>query len=97
MDELELTSSLAALGLHRSNWRAVALLPLIEVAWADGRVQSAERTLLAQIARERGFDPDGTFLDRWTSRRPPKATCLAARTLLMHLWARAGQARAPTR
>ncbi|MCB9685507.1 MAG: hypothetical protein H6738_21100 [Alphaproteobacteria bacterium] len=95
MDDRELTSSLAALGLDRTNWRAVSLLPLVEVAWADGRVQKAERDLLVEVARRRGFEPGAAFLERWMRRRPPKATFLAARTLLMHLWARAGQTEAP--
>jgi len=37
MDDRELLAALEGLGLGRENHRAVLLLPLIEVAWADGR------------------------------------------------------------
>ncbi len=95
MDDRELTRALEALGLDRTRWRAVALLPLIEVAWADGRVQRAERELLAEIAVEHGLRPDEVFLERWLARRPPKTTFVAARTLLLRLWTHAGRREAP--
>ena len=48
-DDEELTAALTRLGLDATNWRAVSLLPLVEVAWADGRIQVAERKLLTQV------------------------------------------------
>lgn len=91
MDEnRELEQGLARLGLDRDGWRAISLLPLIEVAWADGRVQDAERKLLEEVARGYGIGADHPFLKRWLKKRPPRADFLRARTLLLRLWRRAG-------
>jgi tellurite resistance protein len=90
VDDAELTRSLARLGLDQKNWRAVSLLPLIEVAWADGKVQDAERKLLVEVAARYGLDPGSAFLKKWLARRPAKADFLRARTLLLQLWRRAG-------
>lgn len=50
-EERELLGELEALGLDAESFRAIALLPLVEVAWADGRTQPDERRLIAEIAR----------------------------------------------
>lgn len=91
MTDGELTTALANLGLNRSNYRAVALLPLVEVAWADGRIQRAERQLIVRIAQRYGIEPGDAWLDRWLKRRPSATTFLAARTVLLALMSRKGQ------
>ncbi len=95
MDDASLTRSLEQLGLDRQNWRAVSLLPLIEVAWADGRIQPAERKLLVAAAARHGIQPGSPFLARWLSKRPSKAAFLKARILLVHLWRRAHEENLP--
>jgi hypothetical protein len=49
------------------------LVPILEVAWAEGGVSAGERTLLVQIARSRGI-AEGSAADRqladWMSERP---------------------------
>lgn len=90
MTDADLTGALAQLGLDRQNWRAVSLLPLVEVAWADGKIQPAERRLLVEIAARHGIEPGSAFLSRWLGRkRPAKTEFLRARTLLLQLWQRA--------
>lgn len=91
MTDRELTEALALLGLDRANHRAIGLLPLIEVAWADGRVQRAERDLIVKTAARYGIEPGDAWLDRWLKRRPPATTFLTARTVLLALMARAGR------
>jgi tellurite resistance protein len=91
-DDEELTAALTRLGLDATNWRAVSLLPLVEVAWADGRIQVAERKLLTQVAANYGLPPDSPFLKKWLGKKPPRAELLRARTLLLRLWRRAGPA-----
>lgn len=92
MDDRELTEALARLGLDRRNHRAVALLPLVEVAWADGRVQRAEKRLIGEIAQRYGLEPGDEWLQRWLKKRPTPTTFLAARTVLLALMARSGRA-----
>lgn len=72
MNDRELRDALYGLGLDEQSLPAVALLPLVEVAWADGRIQKAERTLILDVARERGgLSPDGeALLETWLRYRP---------------------------
>lgn len=95
MDDAELMSSLQALGLDSETYRAVALLPLIEVAWADGRVQRAEKRRILQIAKGYGMMPAPGWLDKFIRRKPSTKTFLAARTALLALMARSGHGGAP--
>lgn len=91
MNDRELTEALALLGLDRANHRAIGLLPLIEVAWADGRIQKAERDLIARTAARYGIDPGDAWLARWLKKRPAATTFLTARTVLLALMARSGR------
>jgi hypothetical protein len=95
MDDRELLIALEGLGLGRDNHRAVLLLPLIEVAWADGRIQRAERRRLSAIAKRYGISTTEGWLDRWLARRPSKKTFLAAHTTLLALMARHKEDLAP--
>jgi hypothetical protein len=49
-----LSAALDELGVDRDNFRVLALLPLVYVAWADGKVQSAERSLIHRLAKLNG-------------------------------------------
>jgi len=63
-----------ALGLDGQTVAALGLVPLIEVAWADGRMEDAEHKAVLAAARERGIDdasPAGLLLDSWLSNSPP--------------------------
>jgi hypothetical protein len=54
-------------------YRVVVLLPLVHVAWADGKVQRAERDLIVRIANEQGLLEHGgrEVLERWLAEPPP--------------------------
>jgi hypothetical protein len=65
---------LIALGLDGETVAALGLVPLIEVAWADGRMEEAEHKAVLAAARDRGVDdasPAGLLLDGWLSHSPP--------------------------
>ena len=85
MNDRQLTAALANLGLDASSYPAVALLPLIEVAWADGRIQSAERRLIARVAKQYEMPVSDAWLDRWLKKRPSATAFLLARTVLLSL------------
>jgi hypothetical protein len=86
MDDTTLDKSLASLGLSRANAALVAILPLIQVAWADGAVQPEERDLVRAIARRHGHDAAAlTIVDRWLGREPPRDAFATAHKLVAAL------------
>lgn len=73
MDE-SLRTSLAQLGITTSNYRVLMLLPLVYVAWADGKMEDVEITRIDDVARQRLFIelPGLEILDGWLREPPPK-------------------------
>lgn len=64
---------LVALGLRGNTIAALSLVPLIQVAWADGTIQDNERTAILQGAHGKGLDQgtDGyELLQTWLSKKP---------------------------
>lgn len=58
-----LVRELRFLGIAEQSWPVLALLPLIQVAWADGEIQPSERRLIQRVARETyGLDAEGERL-----------------------------------
>jgi hypothetical protein len=52
---------------------AMAVVPLVFVAWADGKVQTQEREAILAAARDAGVQPrDGRYpmIEYWLNRRP---------------------------
>lgn len=86
----EMVSALHGLGLDEENIRAIVLLPLVEVAWADGRVGEAERRLILDLARKRGvLDTEGAvLLETWLRYRPSDRYLQRGREVLAELGAR---------
>jgi hypothetical protein len=64
---------LQALGFTADTVVLLPLVPLVQVAWAEGGVSEAERRLIVQLARARGI-AEGSPADRtladWLSNRP---------------------------
>lgn len=74
ISDSSLLDHLVALGLDGETVAALGLVPLIEVAWADDRMEAEEHRAVLRAARERGVDdasPAGLLLDSWLSTRPP--------------------------
>jgi hypothetical protein len=70
----EVLDRLVRLGLDGETVVALGLVPLIDVAWADGRMDEKERLALLSAAREKGIDdasPAGLLLASWLSAPPP--------------------------
>ena len=67
---------LIALGLKTNTIAALSLVPLIEVAWADGEIQDNERNAILQGAHGKGLEQgsdDYDLLQSWLKRRPAPA------------------------
>ncbi|MBX7222122.1 MAG: TerB family tellurite resistance protein [Blastocatellia bacterium] len=63
------------LGFSRETVSILHLVPLIQVAWADGSVTSQERNLINQLAAQRGITPDSPAsvqLNQWLTVQPSK-------------------------
>lgn len=90
MDDIELKSALHSLGVDEESISAVALLPLVEVAWADGRVQPQERASILEHARERGLvSAEGQrLIETWLRYRPSDAYLRRGREVLLALASR---------
>lgn len=87
MTDAELLDELAALGVDESSWRAVLLLPMVQVAWADGRIQPRELRLLRDVAAAYGLadGPTGVVLERWLTEPPSPEVVARGRAVLVHL------------
>lgn len=61
------------LGIHAETVAALALVPLIQVVWADGHLDDKEREAVLTVAKASSLD-EGTvehdLLENWLSRRP---------------------------
>lgn len=90
MNDAELRFELEAMGIGDDTCRVLALLPLVEVAWADGNVQRAERDLILRTAETYGFlAGDGrAVLDGWLKKRPDLGYFARGRRALLDLVAR---------
>jgi hypothetical protein len=99
MTDAELKRALKQLGVDRLTVRALPLLPLVQVAWADGLIQPAERGLIREIAQRHGLEgAELVTLDRWLARRPTREEFALAQRALIVLWARDRErGRAPER
>lgn len=68
-----LLERLIGLGLRPRSLAPLALVPLVEVAWADGRIDSKERHAVLRAAHAAGVDrhsPGHALLDSWLERQP---------------------------
>jgi FHA domain len=73
MTDDELGEALKTLGMDADSYRALPLLPLVQVAWADGSVQEAEQELILRLAHERyGLEDEGLRVLRNWLRHPPE-------------------------
>ena len=73
IDDEALLDALADLGLQADTLAALSLVPLVEVAWADGKLEPREREALLHAARDAGIDqrhPCYELFDGWMSQRP---------------------------
>lgn len=92
MTDQELIDELRHLGIDRQSHKVVALLPLVQVAWADGTVQRAEAELIRSLATEHGMEEgDGArILETWLTEAPTRDFVNRGRRCLVELARRDG-------
>jgi hypothetical protein len=69
----DVVEKLLQLGVKAETVAALALVPLVEVAWADGELDRRERGAILDRARESGLaagSVEHTLLEAWLDRRP---------------------------
>ena len=69
----EVLEKLCELGIEADTWAAVSIAPLVEIAWADGKIEPAEREAVLSAAVANGIasgSPSYLLLESWLERRP---------------------------
>lgn len=67
---------LMELNIRSETLAALSLIPLVQVAWADGKVQKQERTAILKAATEKGIaqgTPGYGLLETWLNHQPQAA------------------------
>jgi hypothetical protein len=80
MSDDAVLDKLVTLGLRANTIAALSLVPLIEVAWADGKIQDNERTAILQGAHGKGLEtgtPGYELLQTWLA-KPPREELFVA-------------------
>jgi tellurite resistance protein len=81
----EMLQQLQELGFTPQTVALLPLIPILQVAWAEGGVSTAERTAICSLARSRGIR-EGSDADRqlteWLDRRPSADTFRKAMRLI---------------
>jgi hypothetical protein len=85
LDDPELLQELQNLGFTPDTVSLLPLVPIIQVAWAEGGITNAERELILRLARSRGVEPGSPADDQltaWLTARPTEAAFTHARRLI---------------
>jgi hypothetical protein len=61
---------LLELGIRAETVAALSIVPLVEVAWADGALDAKERRAVVERAGVAPDSPAGVLLEAWLDRRP---------------------------
>jgi len=73
IEDEEVLGHLVRMRIQPDTWTAISLVPLVEVAWADGKIDEKEREAVLTAAESNGVLP-GTpayeLLQSWLARRP---------------------------
>jgi hypothetical protein len=73
IDDETVLAKLADLDIEAATWAAISLIPLVEVAWADGKMDEKERNAVLSSAEASGLErgsPSYELLQYWLARRP---------------------------
>jgi hypothetical protein len=73
IDDAAVLAKLADLDIEVDTWAAISLIPLVEVAWADGKIDEEERRAVLSGAEANGIfrgSPSHELLESWLARRP---------------------------
>jgi hypothetical protein len=90
----EVSRELAELGFTLDTVKLLPLIPVLEMAWAEGGVTPAERKMVVEVARARGVE-EGSAADRqlteWLDQRPDESVFRRAGRLISALFASGGR------
>ncbi len=70
----DVLDKLMSLNVRPETLASLAMVPLVEIAWADGSIQVEEREAILKAAAKNGFTTGGidfTLIESWLARRPP--------------------------
>ena len=84
----EIAAEALALGFDAETARVLPLMPLIQVAWADGSVSGAEERSVTELAERRGIEEGSAahqFLKRLLLERPSDLFFERVNRVLMHM------------
>lgn len=73
VEDPDLLQKVVAQGLTQESGPALLLAPLVQIAWAEGKVTPEERDEILEIARQRGIEdgsPAHAQLLEWLAKRP---------------------------
>jgi hypothetical protein len=90
----EISRELAELGFTPETIKLLPLIPVLEMAWAEGGVTAQERKMAVELARSRGIDADSAAdrqLTEWLDRRPDESVFRRASRLIGALFASGGR------
>jgi hypothetical protein len=76
LDDPALVRELQELGFTPDTISLLPLVPVVQVAWAEGGITAAERDLIVRLARSRGIAPGSAADDQlmqWLTTRPADA------------------------
>lgn len=74
IEDPDVLAELAGLGIRVDTLAALTLIPLIDVAWADGEMDQRERQAILDAASATGSEPGSIshrLLEIWTEEQPP--------------------------
>jgi hypothetical protein len=90
----QLIHELAELGFTPETVKLLPLIPVLEMAWAEGGVTAPERKMVIDVARARGIEAgsvaDGQLAE-WLDRQPTEHVYQRARRLIAALFASGGR------
>jgi hypothetical protein len=90
-----LLEKLVQLGIRPGKWAALSLIPLVEVAWASGRVEKQERRAVLSAAEANGVTKGSAayeLLEQWLAERPDPAFLQAWGEYIVGLCVELGEA-----
>ncbi len=90
----EILAKLCALGVDADTWTAVSIAPLVEVAWADGKIDEPERRAVLAGAKANGITSDSPgyqLLESWLEHRPDGRLLEVWGTFIVGLCAELGE------
>jgi hypothetical protein len=90
----EILEKLCALGINADTWTAVSIAPLVEIAWADGKIDERERRAVLSGAEANGVasgSPGYQLLESWLDHRPDGRLLEVWGTFIVGLCAELGE------